>query len=418
MQSFPQRAAVAMDCLDEFEAYRAVQNARRRWIYSLLVLALVALYQGVYFLTNRVHFDGEIATDEYYPVAFTWLGLVALLGALAGTRARPRWANDTWIALLLSAMAALAVLDGMGLQVTAYVLIAVPAATLHSTSPRRAILLHGAATLAVVVGVLQLAPQVDIARMVWFVTLGVCFVSALYVGVYVEKARRDEFRARHALAVANAELEQHSRLLAHSNTQLEAGNQALAERSEELARANTELLARGRALEEANRRLEQLAMTDPLTGVANRRLFFEMLDREFSRARRYGHPLAVAVLDLDDFGLINKQHGMIVGDEVLGRFALVLSDHVRSADIVGRYGGEEFVVLMPDSGLHAAEQLIERLRERVAATPFGSRALPLSFSAGVTVLLAEDSDPLEVIKRGDEAMRRAKHAGKNRVLCA
>jgi len=152
-----------------------------------------------------------------------------------------------------------------------------------------------------------------------------------------------------------------------------------------------------------------------LTGAANRRQFLEAMAREFGRVRRYGNELALALIDLDDFGPVNKRHGVIAGDEVLAEFAAALRAQTRAVDLVARYGGEEFVVLMPGCDAESAAQLMERVRERVAATPLGSRGITITFSAGVTALEPADDDPLDAVHRADTALRRAKAGGKNRV---
>ena len=110
---------------------------------------------------------------------------------------------------------------------------------------------------------------------------------------------------------------------------------------------------------------------------------------------------------------------MIAGDEVLTQFAASVRSQLRGVDMVARYGGEEFVVLMPDSGLPAAMLLLERIREHISRELFSSRQIiTTTFSAGVATLTPEDTDPINLLHRADEALRRAKKDGKNRVLSA
>ena len=117
----------------------------------------------------------------------------------------------------------------------------------------------------------------------------------------------------------------------------------------------------------ANQRLEQLSTTDPLTGVANRRRLEDVLDTEWRRAERLGRPLAIAMIDIDRFKSYNDHYGHAAGDRCLQRVATHLSEHVRDADLVVRYGGEEFAVVMPDANLGTAVRIAERLRTGVAA---------------------------------------------------
>jgi two-component system cell cycle response regulator len=128
--------------------------------------------------------------------------------------------------------------------------------------------------------------------------------------------------------------------------------------------------------------------------------------------------LSFLLLDVDRFKQLNDEHGHTAGDAVLRKLAEVLKRTSRTMDMVARYGGEEFVVLMPDSGLSAAMLLLERMREHICQERFSSRHIAITFSAGVATLTPEDSDPINLLHRADEALRRAKNDGKNRVLSA
>jgi diguanylate cyclase (GGDEF)-like protein len=175
----------------------------------------------------------------------------------------------------------------------------------------------------------------------------------------------------------------------------------------------------GLAIEHAemNVRLRELAVTDELTGVANRRLLLERLDRDLERARRGGRPLAALMLDLDHFKRWNDELGHQKGDEVLRAVAGTLAGAVRRIDTVGRYGGEEFVVLLPDTDAAAAALVAEKLRQAVAALDLGR---PLTVSIGVAVL-ADDgagTDAPSFLRAADDALRAAKLAGRDRVVVA
>lgn len=174
----------------------------------------------------------------------------------------------------------------------------------------------------------------------------------------------------------------------------------------------------GPAIENARRFREarQLADLDALTGLHNRRYFHETLAREVARAHRYERRLGLIVLDLDDFKEVNDQIGHLAGDSVLADAAGRIRDVVRSADIACRVGGDEFAVILPESGLEDADQLYGRIETSVASRPVG-QAGALHFSAGVAELRSED-DAVSFFQRADEALYRAKGAGKGRAVTA
>ncbi len=176
--------------------------------------------------------------------------------------------------------------------------------------------------------------------------------------------------------------------------------------------------AAGLALENARLYAEQqrLAITDGLTGVANRRQFDQVLLRELHRSRRFGRPLGLIMVDIDDFKQFNDAHGHLAGDEVLKSLALLLSQSVRAMDSVARYGGEEFAVVLPETDSEAACQVAERLREVVALLPLAAGGGPVTISLGVAVTHAPDGPPEAVIHAADTALYQAKRTGKNRVV--
>jgi diguanylate cyclase (GGDEF)-like protein len=175
-------------------------------------------------------------------------------------------------------------------------------------------------------------------------------------------------------------------------------------------------LRAGPAIENARRFREarQLADLDALTGLHNRRYFHETLVRELARAHRYTRRLALIVLDLDDFKAINDRIGHLAGDAVLAEAAERVRDVVRSADVACRVGGDEFAVILPESGLDDADGLYRRLEAAVSSRPVG-QAGRLQLSAGVTELRADD-DAVTFFQRADEALYRAKAAGKGTVV--
>jgi diguanylate cyclase len=162
-------------------------------------------------------------------------------------------------------------------------------------------------------------------------------------------------------------------------------------------------------LEKANARIAELANTDQLTGTHNRRYILEKLDDEIRRANRAGRPLSVAIIDLDHFKNINDCHGHPAGDEVLRSFALSVVANIRDIDCLGRYGGEEFLLLLTETSLENAVPAVDRLRNIFAYTNWLDIApdLVVTFSAGVSGLRpGETADRL--VARADQALYRAK----------
>ena len=172
------------------------------------------------------------------------------------------------------------------------------------------------------------------------------------------------------------------------------------------------------ALKLAQQELIMQATTDELTGVANRRSFMQALVAEFERLRRRPSlHCSVLGLDLDHFKHVNDTWGHAAGDAVLKHFARVVSGHTRVGDVVGRTGGEEFAMLLPDTALDDAEALSERLRLQVALEPmqFDGHAIAVTVSIGIALLTASDTEALEALVRADRALFEAKHAGRNAV---
>jgi diguanylate cyclase (GGDEF)-like protein len=156
-----------------------------------------------------------------------------------------------------------------------------------------------------------------------------------------------------------------------------------------------------------------LVRTDALTGLRNRRAYDEELALEIERARRGGTPLSLLLIDLDDFGQVNKAHSLQVGDMVLATFSGVLRATARTVDVVCRRGGEEFAVVLPDTGCVEAQRFFARLRHEVSFTQFPT-INGLTFSAGLTQLLPED-DAGSMDDRASRLINDSKRAGKDRV---
>lgn len=192
------------------------------------------------------------------------------------------------------------------------------------------------------------------------------------------------------------------------------------EAEERLQEANTALRARMAEIEALQEHLREQSVRDPLTGVFNRRYLMETLDRELPRSRREGVPLAVAVIDVDHFKVINDRLGHDAGDRVLVGVAEVLDTHVRDEDVVCRYGGEEFVVVLPGSTIEVARRRAERWQAGLAALPLPASMAdrPVTISVGLAAAGASTGTAEQVVRAADQAMYRAKHRGRNRIEVA
>lgn len=169
-----------------------------------------------------------------------------------------------------------------------------------------------------------------------------------------------------------------------------------------------------RALEKANAEIQKLMRTDPLTGVANRRLLMETLDKEMSMARRHEAAFSVIMADLDFFKKINDTYGHDKGDEVLKGFARLLEEKSRAEDLVARFGGEEFIILLPRTTAEQAGGFADRIRKALRDLDFPGLEEPVTASFGVSQFEAADTAG-SLLKRADQALYRCKSAGRDRV---
>jgi two-component system cell cycle response regulator len=229
-------------------------------------------------------------------------------------------------------------------------------------------------------------------------------------------------RTRNIPILAIAEAEDNARLMRG----LEIGiNDYLIrpiDRNELMARVRTQI-RRKRYTERLRDNVQmsiEAAITDALTGLHNRRYMETHLASLVEQAHARGKPLTVLVLDIDFFKKVNDTHGHDAGDDVLREFALRLKKSIRGIDLACRLGGEEFVVVMPDTDMTVAAMVAERLRRRIAADPFpihkGERKVEVTISIGLAALNGPDDKAGDVLKRADQALYKAKRDGRNRVV--
>ena len=168
------------------------------------------------------------------------------------------------------------------------------------------------------------------------------------------------------------------------------------------------------------RQLAKMALFDSLTGSLNRAAFMQHAQKEFARAKRYHRPLSVVMIDIDFFKRVNDKYGHAAGDHVLQIFVEAIEEEIRNTDILGRVGGEEFALLLPDTPLLSASHLAERVRERITKYPYlaGDQLIEVTASLGVALLSDEDEHFKEMLHRADNALYTAKHDGRNQVKLA
>ncbi|HST59044.1 MAG TPA: diguanylate cyclase [Longimicrobium sp.] len=180
-----------------------------------------------------------------------------------------------------------------------------------------------------------------------------------------------------------------------------------------------ELDQKNRELELANKRLKKLSITDGLTELFNHRHVHQLLHDEFERSARTGEPIAVAMMDLDRFKSINDTYGHPTGDVILYETARIIKETAREIDMPGRYGGEEFIAILPGTEEESAEAFAERVRQAVESHVFrdGATEVRMTVSCGVAAFPAPGVDaPEALLKAADEALYQAKHGGRNQVV--
>lgn len=204
---------------------------------------------------------------------------------------------------------------------------------------------------------------------------------------------------------------------------LRGRRQSMAALDDEHKQLEARVSQRTLELLEANTKLEQLATTDPLTGIGNRRRMTDQINAELERCRRFQHPLSLLMFDIDHFKLVNDTYGHDAGDRAIVAVAKALADGIRSIDMASRFGGEEFVVLMPETEIAVAALAAERLRMEIAALAIiGDKGeqITLTISVGVGAAAPDgvQDSVSSLLIRADRALYEAKNTGRNRVVCA
>jgi diguanylate cyclase (GGDEF)-like protein len=204
--------------------------------------------------------------------------------------------------------------------------------------------------------------------------------------------------------------------------QLEEKNRNLLAKELELTKLNQNLEKlveqRTSELRLANEKLSELASTDPLTKLLNRRAFFAKFAEELERSKRYKHKISVAMIDVDHFKSFNDMEGHLCGDEALRKISQIFMSSLRKTDVLSRYGGEEFLLMMPETNVIAGTEICDRLRAAVETNVFQGQNAPayLTVSIGVAGYSEQGTTPQELVKAADQALYQAKEFGRNRVV--
>lgn len=224
----------------------------------------------------------------------------------------------------------------------------------------------------------------------------------------VDRAGEERYFKLNQSAIVDDEGKQRGRLLSFDDITL------IERQQEELQRALEELQTSQAEIAKQNEKLQYLATRDPMTGCFNRRSFFENFEKTWSGSIRYDHPLSCVMVDVDHFKSINDNFGHAMGDEVLKQVASALLETARDSDVVCRYGGEEFCVLLPHVDVDGARMAAERFRQAIAALEFDELSVTASIGCSDRVQGAESAEGM--LEQADQALYKAKRGGRNQVI--
>ena len=253
-------------------------------------------------------------------------------------------------------------------------------------------------------------------------------LTALIVGLLVMAMGLFAYLLGHSIVKPLQRLSSEAGKVASGNLQVDVPVQGNSEVSyltqvfnhmvDSLRRGQEEISQAHDALIEKNRELHQLSITDSLTGIFNRKHVMDLFEMEFIRTQRYGTPFSVLIADLDHFKAVNDTYGHLAGDSVLRRIANAMAESVRACDHVGRYGGEEFVVVLPNTEIEGAMEMAERIRQTIRLVKFNSdgEEFSMTLSMGVAVCRNDDTGVEAILKRADDALYQAKANGRNQVI--
>lgn len=335
-------------------------------------------------------------------------GIVVIAASLFGTARRAKKTGNIapwmrWVPSLVTmpVFVVAVYVNGTYALTSIFVVLAIHALFLPKAAGRWMMAL----TLAI--GALPLAAPATVDPKLW---VRLMFAAMLGV-VLLDFAGRRILVLIGWLEAAHAKLTDRNRELATAKASIEQHRDHLESLVAELQRVNQELTA-------ANRQLEHLAATDGLTGLNCRRRFIELADSEVLRSRRYGMALSLIMLDLDHFKEINDRFGHHAGDVALTTLAVFLENTRRANDVVGRLGGEEFAMLLPETSLEDARVVAERIRAGIAATTLNDCGHTYGVTSSIGIVQLGDEDLDALLSRADAAMYQAKTGGRNRVIAA
>lgn len=370
-------AALETDLRARFREYLHAQSMPVVRVIYLIGAVIPLVYLAGDFLVENLN-----STHLAWPIRLAYLVFWAWLYTMTFRRERPLPLFASYTLYTLVGLIATCVIEGALLNRPDYI-IATSLLYLIGLAVARVepLLIATCGTITVLIPVLMLpalgVSQETVGRVTMFHAIWA--VSATVAGIYSLRMNTRIFLAEHQLAFA---LEDARRLHAQEAA--------------------------------LSRQMEHLAQTDSLTGLFNRRAFYQRVDPLLEQAMRYDRPLSVIVIDIDHFKRVNDTHGHAIGDAVIAHVALTCSAMVRDADVFARFGGEEFVLLLPETELPAAVGLGERLQEQVMQTTVND--VHVTISAGVSAL--EGPETIDaLIARADQALYAAKSGGRNRV-CA